>query len=158
MKRYIRSANKLTNAITQRVSQKFNENEILVRALAGEHKGEPMMYVFFNIMLDPHVHIEDPERLEGNHTIFYDGKNIGWINFERGMGWIDDKAYNKIQKLDPAILDQLIAQWFSQFGLGAGAPQGFDGPQIGDGREMWGPGFDDYDGPDFGSEDSGYWS
>lgn len=161
MKKYIRSANKLTNAITQRVSQKFDENEILVRSLVGKHKGEPMMYVFFNIMLDPNIHIEDPTRAEGNHTIFYNGKNIGWINFERGMGWIDDKAYDKIQKLDPAMLDQLIAQWFAQFGLGAGAgaPQGFGGPALDDGRTMYDPNYFDggYDGPDFGDDDSMFW-
>ena len=151
MKKYIRSANRLTNAITQKVSQKFDENEVLVRALAGQHKGEPMMYVFFNIMLDPNVQIENPTQLEGNHTIFYNGKNIGWINFQRGMGWIDDRAYDKIQKLDPSVLDQLIAQWFAQFGLGGGSDQGFgnQAPALSDGLE--------YEGADFSSDDNEYW-
>lgn len=153
MKRYIRSANKISNKITQKIAdKKFNENEILVRALAGEHKGEPMMYVFFNIMLDPNVQIENPTQLEGNHTIFYNGKNIGWINFERGMGWIDDRAYDKIQKVDPAVLDQLIAQWFAQFGLGAGADYApaDESLRIDDGRTTY--------GPDFFDDDQSYWS
>lgn len=162
MKKYIRSANKLSNAITQKIAEKkFSENEILVRALAGEHRGEPMMYVFFNIMLDPNVQIENPQQLEGNHTIFYNGKNIGWINFERGMGWIDDRAYDKIQKLDPAVLDQLINNWMAMMMGLPGQPdvEPNFGLGLDDGRTMYDPGyFDDMGGADFGDDDSQYWS
>lgn len=111
MKRYIRSANKLSNAITEKISKKFDENEILVRALVGKHNDETMLNVFFNIMADPHVEIENKDRLEGSHVIRYDGKNIGWIDFERGMGWIDDKAYNKIQKLPREIVQQMESEY-----------------------------------------------
>jgi len=111
MKRYIRSANWLTNKATQLYSKKFDENEILVRALLGQHKGSPMLDVFFNIMSDPNVTIEDPGRAEGAHTIFLNGKNVGWLDFQRGMGWIDDKAYNKIQQLDSEQLAQLRQMW-----------------------------------------------
>ena len=127
MKKYIRSANKFTNKLTQLASRRFNEYEILGRALMGQHDGNPMIYVFFNIMLDPHVTIEDPDRAAGEHEIYYDGKNVGWIDFQRGMGWIDDKAYDKIQKQDPAVLDQLASQFF--LGAAGAAPaleDGFD--------------------------------
>ena len=96
MKKYVRSANKLTNKATQFVSKKFSNEEIARRAATGERKGESMAQIFNNIMHDPHVTVEESE--SGNRTLYYDGKNIGWVNFERGMGWIDDKAYAKIEK------------------------------------------------------------
>ena len=111
MKRYIRSANWLTNKATQLYSKKFDENEVLVRALLGQHKGSPMLNVFFNIMTDPNVTIEDPERAEGAHTIFLNGKNVGWLDFQRGLGWIDDKAYEKIQQLPADQLAELRQMW-----------------------------------------------
>jgi len=110
MKRYVKSANWFTNKATQLYSKKFDENEILVRTILGRHDGSPMLHVFFNIICDPNVQIEDPQRAEGEHTIFYNGKNIGWLDFQRGLGWIDDKAYQKIQKVDPEILDELTRQ------------------------------------------------
>lgn len=114
MKRYVKSANWLTNKATYMYAKKrFDENEILVRTILGRHDGSPMLHVFFNIIADPNVQIEDPERAEGQHKIFYNGKNIGWIDFGMGMGWIDDKAYDKIQKLDPEILDELTRQQIS---------------------------------------------
>lgn len=108
MKRYVKSANWLTNKATYMYAKKrFDENEILVRTILGRHDGSPMLHVFFNIIADPNVQIEDPERAEGKHDIFYNGKKIGWLDFQMGMGWIDDKAYDKIQKLDGEILDEL---------------------------------------------------
>ena len=110
MKRYVKSANWLSNKATELYSKRFDENEILVRTILGRHKGSPMLHVFFNIIGDPNVQIEDPERAEGSHTIFYNGKNIGWLDFQRGMGWIDDKAYEKIQKMPDEVLDELTRQ------------------------------------------------
>lgn len=111
MKRYVKSANWLTNKLTQLYSKKFDENEILVRALLSQHKGSPMLDVFFNIMTDPNVTIEDPERAEGEHTIYLNGKNVGWLDFQRGMGWIDDRAYEKIQQLPADQLAELRQMW-----------------------------------------------
>ena len=113
MKVYVKSANKLSNKITQLISKKFDENEILVRTILGKHDGDPMLYVFFNIMCDPNVTIENPDVPTGDHEIYLNGKNVGWLNFERGMGWIDDSAYQKIQKQDPAILDQMKNEFIS---------------------------------------------
>ena len=127
MKRYVKSANWLTNKATQLYSKKFDENEILVRTLLGRHNGSPMLDVFFNIMTDPNIQIEDPQRQEGPHNIFYNGKNIGWLDFQRGMGWIDDKAYDKVQKLDPEMLGELRNMWTNmivQGRLGGGNPMG----------------------------------
>lgn len=126
MKRYVR-AGKLKNFVTQQISKKFDENEILCKALLGTHGGSPMMYVFFNIMLDPNVEIENKDDPHGAHTIFLNGKNVGWIDFERGIGDIDDKAYNKIQKQDPEVLSQLFEQAFGQL-MQARIP-GFTGGQ-----------------------------
>lgn len=97
MKRYIRSANKFTNKATQLVSKGFSDKYIAKKAETGSRKGESMEQIFLNIMNDPNVEIENQGE-PGNHTIFYKGKNIGWVNFERGMGWIDDKAYQQLEK------------------------------------------------------------
>ena len=124
----VTAANKLTNAITERISQKFDENEILVRALVSNHKGSPMIDVFLNIIANPFVQIDDPERAEGSHTIYYNKKNVGWIDFERGMGWIDDKAYDKMEKLPPEILRPMADEFRGALAEEAGA-RGLLGPQ-----------------------------
>lgn len=127
-RRYVSSANKLTNSITERISQKFDENEILIRALVGNHKGSPMVDVFLNIVANPFVEIEDPEREEGSHTIFYNKKNVGWIDFQRGMGWIDDRAYDKMEKLPAEILRPMADQFREGLAEEAGA-RGLLGPR-----------------------------
>ena len=97
MKKYIRQSNDFKNKATQFISKAYTEEGIAKRAATGSHKGESMEQVFNNIMNDPNITIENPDQ-PGNHTIFYKGKNIGWVNFERGMGWIDDKEYQKLEK------------------------------------------------------------
>lgn len=97
MKKYIRSANKFTNKATQLVSKAYTEEGIARRAAEGSHKGESMAQIFQNIMNDPDISF-GPADKDGNQDILYKGKNIGWINFGRKMGWIDDKPYQKLQK------------------------------------------------------------
>lgn len=144
MKRYVKSANWLTNKATYMYAKKrFDENEILVRTILGKHDGSPMLHVFFNIIGDPNVTIEDPERAEGKHDIFYNGKKIGWLDFQMGMGWIDDKAYDKIQKLDPQLLDELTHEHIANIVRGRlGGGQGAAGDDYG---------YDDY--ADAGSDE-----
>lgn len=97
MKKYVRSANKLTNKATQLVSKAYTEEGIRKRAAEGSHKGESMTQVYQNIMHDPDISFGKEDK-EGNQDILYKGKNIGWINFRRQMGWINDKSYQKLQK------------------------------------------------------------
>lgn len=98
MKRYVRSANKFTNKATQLVSKAYSDEKIAEKAATGSRKGESMMQIFDNIMHDPHITFGEPDK-GGNQDIYYDGtNNIGWVNFQRGMGWIDDKAYQKLEK------------------------------------------------------------
>lgn len=97
MKRYVRSANKFTNKATQLVSKGFSDKYIAKKAATGTRKGETMEQIFNNIMNDPNIEFGEEDR-GGNQTIFYQGQNIGWINFRKGDGWIDDKAYQKLEK------------------------------------------------------------
>ncbi len=106
MKKYIRCANKFTNKATQLASKAFTDKAILKRAMIGSHKGEPMFQVFMNIINDPEVQFGEPNK-SGNCTMYYRGNNVGWINFDRGMGWIDDKAYPNIKKFDMSQLDNI---------------------------------------------------
>ena len=96
MKRYIRSANKFTNKATQLVSKAFSEDAIAKKS-QGSRKGETMEQIFNNIMNDPDISFGDEDK-SGNQVIFYKGENVGWINFRRGMGWIDEKKYNQLEK------------------------------------------------------------
>ena len=97
MKKYIRSANKLTNKATQLVSKAYTEEGIAKRAAEGSHKGESMNQIFNNIMNDPDISFGEEDK-DGYQDILYKGKNVGWINFGRKMGWIDEKSYQKLQK------------------------------------------------------------
>ena len=97
MKRYVRSANKFTNKATQFISKAYTEEGIAKRAAEGSRKGESMEQIFNNIMNDPNIQFEEPDA-KGNQVILYNGKNVGWINFQRGMGWIDEKEYNMLEK------------------------------------------------------------
>ena len=107
MKRYVRSANKFTNKATQFISKAYTPEGIAKRAAEGSRKGESMEQIFLNIMNDPNIEIENQGE-PGDHIIFYKGKNIGWVNFERGMGWIDDKAYQQLDKYVAPEEDEVI--------------------------------------------------
>ena len=107
MKKYIRSANKFTNKVSQLVSKKFSEDDIREKAATGTHGDETMAQVFNNIIHDPDIEFGEPDK-DGNQDILYKGKNIGWINFQRGMGDINGKAYSKLQKyVEPEIDDSV---------------------------------------------------
>ena len=110
MKKYIRCANKFTNKATQIASLVFTPKQIIKNSLK-EHKGEPMLQVFMNIVNDPHIQFGEADK-SGNCVIYYDDKNIGWINPKRFMGWIDDKAYEKIEKFDMSQLDSIEDEEF----------------------------------------------
>lgn len=116
MKKYVAGANKFTNKATQLASKMYSDKRILINTLLGQHKGEPMLQVYLNIVNDPNVQFEEPNK-NGNQTMLYKGKNVGWINFERGMGWIDEKAYPQIEKFD---MNQLLDDFSPMDYLGDG--------------------------------------
>ena len=96
MKKYIRSANKFTNKATQLVSKGFSDNYIAKRSM-GSRKGESMEQITMNILNDPNITYGEEDK-NGNQTLYYSGQNVGWINFRKGDGWIDSKAYNQVAK------------------------------------------------------------
>lgn len=103
MKRYVSSANKFTNKATQLISHVYSPETIADKAMNGSHKGESMWQVFNNIMHDPNVTFDEPDR-NGNQVILYNGQNIGWVNFARGIGNIDEKGYRQLEKyVEPEI-------------------------------------------------------
>ena len=97
MKRYIRSANRFTNRATQLISKAFSEDYVADKAANGMHKGETMQQVFNNIMHDPNIEISEPD-ISNHCTIYYKGKNVGWVNFTNGKGRIDNKIYPQLEK------------------------------------------------------------
>ena len=113
MKKYIRSANKFTNKATQLISKAYTEEGIARRAAEGSHKGESMGQIFQNIMNDPNISFGEEDK-EGNQDIFYGKQNIGWINFRRKMGWIDDKPYQRLQKYAEPEIDELVDEYIDE--------------------------------------------
>ena len=91
--------------ISKMASKVYTPKQIMKKALTAFHGNEPMLQVFNNIIHDPHVTLGDPDK-GGRYPLFYDDEDIGWIDLERGMGWIDDKAYPKIAKYDGPLFDE----------------------------------------------------
>ena len=95
MKRYISTATDRSNKMTQTKSQKFTQNDVM-RNANNVRRGETMQQIVHNILTDPDTEFGAPDS-EGNETIIYKGKNIGWINKRRGIGDINNKAYTQIK-------------------------------------------------------------
>lgn len=163
MKRYVR-AGKIRNFITQQIAKKFDENDVICKALLGTYKGHPMMYVYLNIISDPHVTIGNPDELIGKHDIYYDGKVVGYLEFLPngfGMGEIKDGVYeNKIQKRPESELNEAMQIAFGQM-MDSRFPgftdalnnmrrpdfgADYDAPALNDGYDDFGDGYDDLNG------------
>jgi len=94
MKRqYIRSDERLKQ---KRTSAKFTEGDITRNSQGTAPNDDSMARVFNRIMKDPDVTLGKKTR-RGYQTIFFKGNDIGWVN-ERGVGWIDDAAYDLLAK------------------------------------------------------------
>lgn len=68
--------------------------EYIAHRAGGMRRDESMAQVFQNIVRNPHITIADADK-SGKSDILYDGNNIGWIDMSRGVGWINDKQYDK---------------------------------------------------------------
>ena len=106
MKRYIRTATDRSNKMTQTKSQKFSADEINRRAREDSRRGESMQQIFQNITSDPDTEFGEADE-NGNQTIFYKGQNVGWINYRRGMGDINNKVYTQIKHAAKARQDEV---------------------------------------------------
>ena len=94
MKRqYIKSDEHLKR---KRESANFTQSDIVRNTQEQDHNGDSMARIFNRIMKDPDVNLGKKTR-RGYQTIFFKGKDIGWVN-ERGVGWIDDDAYDLLSK------------------------------------------------------------
>ena len=94
MKRqYIKSDEHLKR---KKESAKFTKADIARNSLQAAPTDDSMARVFNRIMKDPDVTLGKKTR-RGYQTIFFKGKDIGWVN-ERGVGWIDDAAYDLLAK------------------------------------------------------------
>lgn len=96
MKVYIKSYNEFTDKATKLVSRAFTDKYIAKKS-EGSRKGESMQQIYLNIVNDPNVTYGEPDKL-GRQAILYNGEKIGWIDFGKQDGFIDNKAYEKIAK------------------------------------------------------------
>ncbi len=80
--------------ISKLASKIYSPEKITEKVRTGYHGDETMMHAFQNIIHDPNSIIAEPDK-KGNSDILYNGKNIGWMNIEQGVCWIDDKEYGE---------------------------------------------------------------
>ena len=83
--------NKITHATTKAIGNMYSA-ETIAKKSQGSRNGESMMKIYSKIMSDPAVSIVDGK-------LIMHGKEIGWIDTERCMGWIDEKAYAQVAEI-----------------------------------------------------------
>lgn len=102
------SSIKASRPISKLASYAYSPKQIAKNAQEGTRKGETMEYIFKKIMNDPDIEIGDPDK-RGDQVIYYKGEDIGWLNPNRGIGWIDPKAYDKLAPyVEPEDFDDSI--------------------------------------------------
>lgn len=99
----IQAAKQKMRPVSKLASKMYSPETVARKTATATHGDEDMQTIFNNIMHDPHITLGDPDK-SGNIPIFYYGKDIGWMNPEKFMGWIDDKEYDKLQKYVPPTL------------------------------------------------------
>ena len=77
-------------------SRFYSQKKINKMIEQGKLNGNPMEAIFMELLKDPQAVINKPDK-KGNQDIYYYGKNIGWINPARGIGYIDEKQYKRMK-------------------------------------------------------------
>ena len=93
---------KIRNAATQAYSKRFSQEDIMNQSMTGEHNGEPMARVYDRIMSDPAIKREATKK-PGLYDLVYEANGreavVGWMDMNRTMGEISQKAYDHVQNL-----------------------------------------------------------
>ena len=94
---------KMRNAMTQTYAdRKFTQEDIINQSMTGEHNGEPMARVYARIMSDPAIKREATKK-PGLYDLVYESNGrkavVGWMDMNRTMGEISQKAYDHVQNL-----------------------------------------------------------
>jgi len=88
--------------ISKLASKLYSPETVIDKTLHGSRGDENMQDIFNNIFQNPHITLGTPDK-QGNMPIFYFDKDIGWVNPDKFIGWIDDKAYDKLEKYSGGI-------------------------------------------------------
>ena len=93
---------KVRNAATQAYSKKFDADYILEQSSTGQHNNEPMARIYTRIMNDPAIR-QDETKTPGVYDLVYTANGreavVGWMDMNRQMGEISQKAYDHVQDL-----------------------------------------------------------
>lgn len=93
---------KIRNAVTQAYSKRFSQEDIMNQSMTGEHNGEQMARVYARIMSDPAIKREATKK-PGLYDLVYESNGreavVGWMDMNRTMGEISQKAYDHVQNL-----------------------------------------------------------
>jgi hypothetical protein len=88
---------KINAKIQQAASKLYSEETIMDKAENGKHDGEDYKDIFQKIMLNPNIEHEAGDN--GVTNMKMNGELIGWYDASRGIGNIDQKAYDKIKDM-----------------------------------------------------------
>lgn len=95
-------AGKIRNKATQMYADSHFSQSDIARLSGTEHNNEPMARIYAKIMNDKSIRQEETKR-PGRFDLVYesDGREaiVGWIDHNRSMGEISQKAYDHIQDL-----------------------------------------------------------
>lgn len=83
--------------ISKLASKLYSPETIVDKTFNSSRGDENMKDIFNNIFQNPHITLGTPDK-QGNMPIFYFDKDIGWVNPDKFIGWVDDKAYDKLEK------------------------------------------------------------
>lgn len=81
--------------VSKLISKMYSMDDIIDNSFNKTHDGQSMETVFNNIFSNPYVTLGEADK-SGNMPVFYNGEDIGWVNPLKFIGWIDDKAYDKL--------------------------------------------------------------
>lgn len=84
--------NKITEKMTKAASNLYSDEKIIEKSQNGTRKGESMSDISAKIFSQCTV--------DKDNNLIFNGQKIGWVK-PNGMGWIDDKAYDKAIKDAP---------------------------------------------------------
>ena len=97
---------KVSAKISQTVSKLYSPDKITDKAMNGSHDGESFQDIAKKIFSNPDITHETDEKT-GITSMKMNDKMIGWYDKKRGIGDIDQSAYDQIKSMpvpsDPDI-------------------------------------------------------
>ena len=89
---------KVSAKISQTVSKLYSSDKIMDKAMNGSHDGESFQDIAEKIFSNPDI-IHETDKKTGITSMKMNDKMIGWYDKKRGIGNIDQSAYDQIKSM-----------------------------------------------------------